>query len=262
MVTRFSRSSWLDRLLMSRPAEWSTYPILLPMLVRQRIGRPDDELSAVLLAASCAALPTVERVSRAIDLTVDRVVEVVESVDASGVVELEGNKVRFCHPLFASGVYTGATPPQRRAMHRKLADTVQEPELKARHLALAATTGDAATLEALDEAAAVTAAQGAPAVAAELLELAIKLGGDSTRASNSRCRAALSIRCARARHGSALESTIDQLPSKSSLRCAALMLLAAVTGHDDSMVSAVAALTQAVEFCRRPGAGITPPDCC
>ena len=95
------------------------------MPVRQRIGRPDDELSAVLLAASCVVLPTVERVSRAIDLTVDRVVEVVESVDASGVVELEGNKVRFCHPLFASGVCTRATPPQRRAMHRKLAETVQ-----------------------------------------------------------------------------------------------------------------------------------------
>ena len=55
-------------------------PDSLAALVRQRIGRPNKELSAVLLAASCAALPTIERVSRAIDLTVDRVVEVVESV--------------------------------------------------------------------------------------------------------------------------------------------------------------------------------------
>ena len=226
-------------------------PDSLAMLVRQRIGRPDDELSAVLLAASCAALPTVERVSRAIDLTVDRVVEVVESVDASGVVELEGNKVRFCHPLFASGVYTGATPPQRRAMHRKLAETVQEPELKARHLALAATTGDEATLEALDEAAAVTAAQGAPAVAAELLDLAIKLGGDTSvrrlRAAEQHFRSG-ALGQARKR----LESTIDQLPNKSSMRCAALMLLAAVTGHDESMVSAVAALAQAVDSADDP----------
>ncbi|WP_292976738.1 AAA family ATPase [Mycobacterium sp.] len=90
-------------------------PDSLAVLVRQRIGRPDDELSAVLLAASCATTPTIERVSRAADLTADRVVEVVESIGASGVVELNGNEVRFCHPLFASGVYTGATPPQRRA---------------------------------------------------------------------------------------------------------------------------------------------------
>ncbi len=226
-------------------------PDSLAVLVRQRIGRPNDELSAVLLAASCAALPTVERVSRAIDLTVDRVVEVVESVEASGVVELEGNKVRFCHPLFASGVYTGASPPQRRAMHRKLADTVEEPELRARHLALAATTGDSAMLEALDKAADVTAAQGAPAVAAELLELAIKLGGDSTvrriRAAELHFRSG-ALGQARTR----LQSTIDQLPTTSSLRCIALMLLAAVTGHDESMVTAVAALTQAVEAADDP----------
>ncbi len=154
-------------------------PDSLAVLVRQRIGQPDDELSAVLLAASCTVFPTVERLSRAIDLNIDRVVEVIESAEASGVVALEGNEIRFCHPLFASGVYTGASPPQRRAMHRKLADTVEEPELKARHLALAATTGDPAMLDALDEAAEVTLAQGAPAVAAELLELAIKLGGDT-----------------------------------------------------------------------------------
>jgi DNA-binding CsgD family transcriptional regulator/tetratricopeptide (TPR) repeat protein len=226
-------------------------PDSLAVLVRQRIGRPDDELSAVLLATSCAALPTVERVSRAIDLTVDRVVEVVESVEASGVVELEGNKVRFCHPLFASGVYTGASPPQRRAMHRKLADTVEEPELKARHLALAATTGDPAMLEALDRAADVTSAQGAPAVAAELLELAIKLGGDTTlrriRAAEQHFRSG-ALGQARSR----LQSTIDRLPANSSLRCAALMMLAAVTGHDDSIVSAVAALTQAVDTAEDP----------
>ncbi len=226
-------------------------PDSLAALVRQRIGQPNGELSAVLLAASCAALPTVERVSRAIDLTVDHVVEVVESAEASGVVELEGNKVRFCHPLFASGVYTGASPPQRRAMHRKLADTVEEPELRARHLALAATTGDSATLDALDKAADVTAAQGAPAVAAELLELAIKLGGDSTvrriRAAELHFRSG-ALGQARTR----LQSTIDRLPTTSPLRCIALMLLAAVTGHDESMVTAVAALTQAVDAADDP----------
>ena len=154
-------------------------PDSLAALVRQRIGRPNEELSAVLLAASCAALPTVERVSRAIDLTVDRVVEVVESVEASGVVELEGNKVRFCHPLFASGVYTGASPPQRRAMHRKLADTVEEPELRARHLALAATTGDSAMLEALDKAADVAAAQDGSHGSCLICSISqIKLGSD------------------------------------------------------------------------------------
>lgn len=226
-------------------------PDSLAVLVRQRIGRPDDELSAVLLAASCATTPTIERVSRAADLTADRVVEVVESIGASGVVELNGNEVRFCHPLFASGVYTGATPPQRRAMHRRLADTVEEPELRARHLALAATTGDPATLEALDRAAEVTAAQGAPAVAAELIELAIKLGGDTPlrriRAAEQHFRSG-----ALDRAGARLRSTVDRLEPGSTLRCGGLILLAAVTGLDESMAAAVAALNQAVEEARDP----------
>ena len=226
-------------------------PDSLAALVRQRIGRPDAELGEVLLAASCSVLPTVERLSRAIDLSVDRVVEVVESAEASGVVEIDGNRVRFCHPLFARGVYHGASPPQRRAMHRKFADTVEEPELRARHMALSATTGDPATLEALDEAAEVTVAQGAPAVAAELLELAIKLGGDTPvrriRAAEHHFRSG-ALWQAR----NLLQSTIDGLPSSGTLRCLALMLLAAVTGYDESMVSAVAALTQAVEAADDP----------
>ncbi|MGH3968112.1 MAG: AAA family ATPase, partial [Mycobacterium sp.] len=154
-------------------------PDSLAALVRRRIGQTDDEVTAVLLAAACAAVPTVERVSRATDIATDRVVELIESDHAQSVAELEGNRIRFRHPLFATGVYTSVSPPQRRAMHRQFADIVDEPELKARHLALAATTADPATLEALDAAADATQAQGAPAVAAELLELAIKLGGDT-----------------------------------------------------------------------------------
>lgn len=64
-------------------------------------------------------------------------------------------------------------------MHRRLAGIVAEPELKARHLALAATTGDPATLEALDNAAEMARVRGASTAAAELLELALKLDGDT-----------------------------------------------------------------------------------
>jgi len=64
-------------------------------------------------------------------------------------------------------------------MHRALAGIIDTPEIKARHLALAATTGDPSTKAALDAAADVVLSKGAPAVAAELLELAIKLDGDN-----------------------------------------------------------------------------------
>ena len=64
-------------------------------------------------------------------------------------------------------------------MHRVLAQAVVLPELKARHMALAASSADPETLSALDEAADSAHARGAPAAAAELLELAIGLGGDT-----------------------------------------------------------------------------------
>jgi len=44
--------------------------------------------------------------------------------------------------LLAKGVYTDSAPAPRRAMHRRWAEIVTEPEQAARHLALAATSGD------------------------------------------------------------------------------------------------------------------------
>jgi ATP/maltotriose-dependent transcriptional regulator MalT len=51
--------------------------------------------------------------------------------------------------------------------------------LHARHLALAATHGDQKTLDSLDAAAEIARIRGAPATAAELLDLAAELGGDT-----------------------------------------------------------------------------------
>ena len=99
-------------------------------------------------------------------------------METDGIVGIDGNRVRFSHPLLARGVYTDATPARRRAMHRALAAIEAEPELKARHLALATASSDDATLKALDAAADTARGRGAPAAAAELLDLAIGLGGD------------------------------------------------------------------------------------
>ena len=95
------------------------------------------------------------------------------------IIGIEGNRVQFTHPLLARGVYADARPSRRRKMHRALAQIEALPEVKARHLALATTSKDAATLEALDAAAEAARARGAPAAAAELVDLAIGLGGDT-----------------------------------------------------------------------------------
>jgi DNA-binding CsgD family transcriptional regulator len=154
-------------------------PGTLAELVRARIGSLDPAVHDVLLAAACLATPTVELVGVAAAIDPDRLIELLEAAERHGIIFIEGNRIRFAHPLLSSGIYTDASPTQRRRMHRRLAGVVDELELRARHLALASSSGDPETLEALDDAAASAHARGAPAAAAELLELAIALGGDT-----------------------------------------------------------------------------------
>lgn len=154
-------------------------PGTLAELVRARISSLDPAVQDVLLATACLASPTVELIGAATGVDHERLVDLLEAAEQQGIVSIEGHRVRFTHPLLAGGVYTDAAPEQRRRMHRRLAGVVDELELRARHLALASTTEDTETLDALDRAAAAAHARGAPAAAAELLELAIALGGDT-----------------------------------------------------------------------------------
>ena len=221
-------------------------PHTLAAVVQHRIGDPDDELASVLLATACAMVPTVERVSRAAVIGSDQLVELIEATHDRGLLELDGNRIRFLHPLYANGVYTSASPARRRAMHRRLAEIAAEPEIKARHLALSATTADETTLKALDAAAAVTRTRGAPAQAAELIELAIKLGGDTSvrrlRAADNHFRSGALVRTR-----TLMQSVIDESPPGSLMQCMAVLGLAGVTAYDTNLAAGYDALAQAVE---------------
>jgi DNA-binding CsgD family transcriptional regulator len=157
----------------------AAFPGTLAELVRTRIGNLSADVQEVLLGSACLAAPTVEQIARAIDSDVEDIARLLEEAESQGIIEIEGQHLHFTHPLLARGVYTTAAPARRRAMHRRLAKIVHEPELRGRHLALAAVHGDPETLKALDEAIEHARIRGAPAAAAELLGLAIRLGGDS-----------------------------------------------------------------------------------
>ncbi|HEV2452560.1 MAG TPA: AAA family ATPase [Streptosporangiaceae bacterium] len=93
----------------------------------------------------------------------------------AGVVEVDSGRLRFSHPLLASAVL-GTTPPaRRRELHLAAANTAADPEEKARHIALATATTSAQIAAGLDDAARAAELRGAPAAAAELLELAASL---------------------------------------------------------------------------------------
>jgi len=98
-----------------------------------------------------------------------------QAAAAQGVVEFGGDRVRFSHPLFASAIYSGAPAARRRAVHRRLGEIAPAVEERARHLALACEEPDDHVAAELDRAARAAADRGAPGVAAELAELAVRL---------------------------------------------------------------------------------------
>ena len=115
--------------------------------------------------------------------------ELLEPALADGVLVLEGDRFRFAHPLLATVAYRRLGPRARRALHRRLAELVQEPEQRARHLALGAEGRDPALAATLDAAAAHARARGAPEAAAELAEHAIAQTPAANRHEAARRRA-------------------------------------------------------------------------
>ncbi|HET6733559.1 helix-turn-helix transcriptional regulator, partial [Mycobacterium sp.] len=223
-------------------------PATLCDLMRQRIGSLNRDACALLLAAASVANPTVQLLADVTYNTIDRAVELLGEAERKGLITFDGDNVRFAHPLLARSVYTDASPAERRAMHRKLAQAVVLPELKARHMALAASSADPATLSSLDKAADSANARGAPAAAAELVELAIGLGGDTPQ---RRIRAAehhfMAGDATLARR--MLEPTIDQL-EPGLLRGIALNLMAGVLLYEDNWNEAVTVLEGALDDAR------------
>jgi hypothetical protein len=97
------------------------------------------------------------------------------SAEEAGVLQRADGRLGFTHPLLGSTVYAEATPDARRSVHRRLAELVDDPEERARHLALAASGPHMHVARVLEEAGRHARARGAPDAAAELLELARKL---------------------------------------------------------------------------------------
>ncbi|RYV49673.1 ATP-binding protein [Pengzhenrongella frigida] len=219
-------------------------PGTLAQLVQARVDAAPAAAQPALLAIAALADPTVELVQLAVDADPVEVDRMLDDAESCGLLRVDGHRVRFTHPLLAAGVYASAPPAVVRAMHRRLAVCVADFEQRARHLALGALRADPRTVRALDEAAVHARARGAPATAAELVDLALRLGADSPerriRSARHHFDAGDPVR-ARA----AVEDLVDTLgPGRT--RASALALLATVRLHDDSYREAAGYLEQAL----------------
>jgi DNA-binding CsgD family transcriptional regulator len=143
------------------PGEPLPVPAGLRELVESRLGRLSPRAREALLAASALSQPTRELVPD------DGALE--EAAD-EGVVELDGDAIRFTHPLLASIHYASASPQRRRDVHKRLAEVVREPEEHARHLGLAIEGTDEVVAQALEAAARRARDRGALVAAAELMD--------------------------------------------------------------------------------------------
>ncbi|MGH3101425.1 MAG: hypothetical protein ACRDPU_10580, partial [Thermoleophilia bacterium] len=82
-----------------------------------------------------------------------RVADLLAPAFEGNVIELDGDRIRFSHPLLASGIYAEAGSAERSALHRRLAGLLPDAEECARHLALGADGPDANVAAELERAA-------------------------------------------------------------------------------------------------------------
>jgi DNA-binding CsgD family transcriptional regulator len=214
-------------------------PETLDELVRERLAGLPGTTHDALAFASALGAPSESLLSR-VGISVDAFEPAVEA----RVIERERGTIRFTHPLLSSVLYSDLGA-RRRKVHARIAAAVNDPILRARHLALATEEPDAAVAEALDAAAAAAADRGASAAAAELAEGAWRL----TPARDTNVRRPRALAAARAhrvagewtRARTILRDLLEE-PGLGAVRAEALFLLAGL----ESLEQGIALLEEAL----------------
>jgi DNA-binding CsgD family transcriptional regulator len=165
----------------------------------------------------------------------------------AGVLEPDGERLRFSHPLLAAAVAGSIPPARHRELHAIAARTAQRPEEQARHRALAAAGPSAPVAAELDQAARTAAGRGAPATAAELFGLAASLTPQDQPADARRRRLDAARELTLAGDTRAARASLEQLAASIPAgpeRAEALSQLGWL--HVDDFAAATALLEQAL----------------
>ncbi len=131
-----------------------------------------------------------------------------------GVVEMDGDRIRFTHPLIGAAAWFAATEERRREIHRTLADAVESREQRARHLAAAAESPNREIATVLEQAAATAHLRGAAAAAADFLDRALELTPADDTVMWARLAANAAVAHAEASHWDSVWALVEQAQAR------------------------------------------------
>ena len=149
-------------------------PQSLRELARQRLSGLPAPVREFALLVSALSHPRIDLLAAA-TASSEAALDHLATAREAGVLEIDGEAARFTHPMLSSVLYEDTPARERRTLHRRLADLLDDSEERARHLALAVDEPDEAIAGELEEAARLVRGRGAPESAAELVERARQL---------------------------------------------------------------------------------------
>ena len=162
-------------------------------LLGTRVARLPGPIRRLLLAVSLSADLRTSQLA-----AIGGAAALEDAVD-SGIMLLDGDRVRASHPLLAAAAKKRSRPRERRDLHLALAAVVADDDLRALHLALATEGHDAELAAAVATAADRASARGARYDAVNLAEQALRLTpadaaerGDRVLTSRSTCSSSAS----------------------------------------------------------------------
>lgn len=148
-------------------------PVEIDRMVSHRVERLPVETQSIVIAVAALGRPRLDVLQA---LVADREVRAdLAPAIQEGILERDGDRVRFAHPLYRSAVY-GAEPRDRRArLHQRIAAVLRDPDEAAVHLAMGAEAPDAEAATAVADRAADAHRRGALDSAAVLYRHAHRL---------------------------------------------------------------------------------------
>ncbi|HEY1367882.1 MAG TPA: AAA family ATPase [Gaiellaceae bacterium] len=247
-VERASGGSPLFALELVRAAETApadSQPGTLVQTLGRRIFALDAETRETVCAAAAALRPTVDFLLRAGFPRTG-----LEGGVAAGILQVDGERLAFTHPLLASAADGSLLPDDRRRIHARLAEASLDAVERGHHVARSVEGRDEDAADVLDRAADAAAALGDHAGAASFL---LRAAGLSSRPVERELRAAGELWLAGDIDGTTrlAAALIERLPACPERARARLLRTQASMGstmsYDDGVAEDEAALEDAVD---------------